>query len=224
MFPAADWEGVADSFLAPIGVDGPLDPRLVAVAYDLELVPVGERAGRSACSRGALIRYPILAPPQRQAGVIAHELGHVALREHGEDWRDERAAAYVGAAILVPRRALLRSLRGHGPDLEALRPMFEHASPELLARRIADVGEYGCTVIYGSGKHRVKRHNPNAPWASTSLQLEPWERALFEETREHGYAEHGTARVWWIAWPGYDHAILLEPEPVARIEAFSHRG
>src|SRR5690606_37959967 len=104
-----------DSFMRPVLVEAPLDPRLWAVPYQFELVPIASRSGRSACTRGDLLRYPALAPPRQQSGIIAHELGHIALRQHGEAWQDERAAAYVGAAILVPRRPLLRALRQHGP-------------------------------------------------------------------------------------------------------------
>jgi hypothetical protein len=212
------WEGVAASFLEPIGVDEPLDPRLLCVPYELELVPMGERSGSSACTRGAYVKFPALALPQRQSGIVAHELGHVALRLAGEDWHDEQAASFVGAAILVPRRPLLRALRRHGANLDALRPIFEHASPELLARRVADVGEYACTVVYGGRHQRVKRHAPNAPWAPWAVAgptLSDEEHALVEDARAHGAAEIHGARAWFIDWPGYPHVIVIDE----RIEA-----
>lgn len=202
MTDPAIWEGVAAAVLAPIG-DLHLDPRHICTAYDLTLEPVAD-TGRSACTRGSIVRYPILAPLQRQAGVIAHELGHVALRDHGEDWRDERAAAYVGAAILVPRRPLLSALRRYGADLDALSPLFEHASPELLMRRVAEVSDYAVTVVSG---RKVVRHALHAPWVRGPL--EPWERDLADVARADGYAERANARAWRVEWPGYEHVLIV---------------
>jgi len=131
--------------------------------------------------------------------------GHVALARHGDE-QSEAAASYVGAAILVPRRPLLRALRRHGPDLTALRSLFPHASWELLARRVADVAEYVCTVVDGD---RVRRHAPHAPWACRPDRLTDTEHALVAAARLDGVAELGDTRAWHIAEPGYDRTILL---------------
>lgn len=192
-----DWEGCANAFLRAIGADDAHhDPRLLAAAYDLELVPVGGRDGRASCTRGRRVYLPVAAAPERQAGVIAHELGHLALEMHGGE-QSEPAASYTGAAILVPRRPLLRALRRHGPDLAALRPLFPHASAELLARRVADVAEYVCTIVDERG---VRRHAPLV-FASLSDALTPDERWLVDRAREAGRAHAAHARAWHVRSP-----------------------
>lgn len=201
----AAWEGTAEAFLRAVGIDVEhRDPRLIAVAYELELVPSLDRSGRASCMRGERVRVPVLAHPQRQAGVIAHELGHVALERHGEE-QSEEGAGYVGAAILVPRRALLRALTCHGPDLPVLCTLFAHASPELLARRVADVGEYECAVVDG---RRVRRHAALVPSAPLDA-LTPLEAVLVREARARGVAEIEGTRAWHLESAGHHRTILL---------------
>lgn len=59
--------------------------------------------------------------------VIAHELGHYALREvaHAElaGAEEERAANYLAAAILAPAESIRRAHRYFGNELRQLRPL-----------------------------------------------------------------------------------------------------
>lgn len=58
---------------------------------------------------------PRLPPPYRRFWV-AHELGHALLARAGEDERDERAADYLGAALMAPYPLA----RAYGDDWRAL--------------------------------------------------------------------------------------------------------
>lgn len=153
-----DWEGCAEQLRAEIAVDDDhVHPKLLVERCELELVD--ERPPTGPCFTGRRIYYDSTARPERQAGIISHELGHFAAQRYGEH-DSERCASYVGAALLVARRALDRSLRSHGWNLELIRPDFQHASPELLARRIADVREAVVTITDG----RRIRARVASPW------------------------------------------------------------
>lgn len=86
-------------------------------------------------------------------GLICHEIAHVLLDRYGLS-QSEKAANYLGAALLVPRRVLDRQLRA-GWDLEALRCSHIYASAELLARRIVDVRS-ASLAIYDEGRFRYR--------------------------------------------------------------------
>ncbi len=195
---AAEWEGVAAAFLAEIGADDmALDPRVVCAAYQLELVPTTASAP-GPCVIDGRIRYRVHERPVRVAGTIGHELGHVALGRHGEP-QSERGAAYVGAAILVPRRPLDAALRRVGWDVERLREAFPYASHELLARRIAEVREAVVTILDG----RRVRARVGSPW----LTPPPGPGLTRDEQRVVRAARETRARVdegWISALPLYD--------------------
>lgn len=204
---AARWEGAAAALLEDVGADDQaLDPRAIAYACGLRLLPTMDRSGLGACMVGTVIRYPAAARPVRQAGVVAHELGHFALDRAGEE-QSEQGAAYVGAALLVPRRALDRELRRHGWDLPALQPGFPHASAELLARRIAEVREAVVTILDG---RRVKARIAS-PWLSApSRALTPLEREAVDVARASGAGVAGEhVRAWHLVEPGYDRVIVI---------------
>lgn len=141
------WEANAEQLRAEIGLDDQhVHPRIIVGKCELELVPTRPRTGP--CYTGTRVYYDPTTGPERQAGTMSHELGHVANQRYGEE-DSERAASYVGAAILVPRRALDRALKKKGWNLDELRRDFEHASAELLARRIADLREAVVTITDG---------------------------------------------------------------------------
>lgn len=195
---AAEWEGVAHAFLEEIGAESlALPPQAIAGAYELELVPTIAGAP-GPCVVDGRIRYRAHERPVRVAGTIGHELGHVALERHGEP-QSERGAAYVGAAILVPRRSLDAALRRVGWDVERLRETFPHASCELLARRIAEVREAVVTIVDG---RRIKAR-VGTPW----LTPPPGPGMTREEQRIVRAAREARARVdegWISAVPIYD--------------------
>jgi hypothetical protein len=91
--------------------------------------------------------------PARIHSFIVHELAHILLDDYGIE-QSERAARYLGAALLVSRRTLDRQLR-RGWDLWELMGLHVNASGELLARRITDVREASLSV-YDNGRFRYR--------------------------------------------------------------------
>lgn len=89
---------------------------------------------------------------RRLHSVIAHECAHEILARYATD--DERSARYLGAALLVPRRALDRQLRA-GWDLERLMAEHVNASAELIARRVTEVRR-ASLAVYDQGRFRYR--------------------------------------------------------------------
>lgn len=192
-----DLEGVARSVLERAGFDDvPVD------AFDLaaELgLPVKWVPGAHGYRIGPRLFVPTNARLARIHGVLAHEIAHVLLDQHGIS-QSERAACYLGAALLVPRRLLARQLRA-GWDLHGLMALHANASAELLGRRIVDVQD-ASFAVYDAGRlrYRIGRHDER-------------ERSLVERALSTGEPErlddlHG-------AWPIIDgrwrRVIVLAP-------------
>ncbi len=110
--------------------------------------PVAYRVGRRLCIPRSATAY---AP--RLHGLVTHEAAHVLLDDYAVK-QSESAAQYLGAALLVPRRALDRDLRG-GWDLRRLLARHPNASAELLARRIVDVRR-ASLALYDDGRFRYR--------------------------------------------------------------------
>lgn len=132
-----DLESVADGAYADAGLDIER-PHVMRLAIAL-LGPGSIRRGpRPIHGPAALLRVGdawriVLSRslPQRYAlFAIAHELGHWLIARHGlvgaagvgDD--EERAADYLGGALLAPRRAFLAARRALGDDLSALAKTF----------------------------------------------------------------------------------------------------
>ncbi len=200
-----EWEGCAEQLRAEIAVDDDhVHPKILVERCELELVEVMSRTGP--CFTGQRIYYDPTARPERQAGTIAHELGHFTSRRYSVD-DTERAASYVGAALLVARRALDRSLRRHGWNHELIRPDFQHASAELLARRIADVREAVVTIVDG----RRLRARVASPWLPLPRpRLSQDEQRVLRAALETGQrVDEGWISATPYLEPGHRRVILI---------------
>lgn len=197
-----DCEGVAAALLGELALDDcVLDPRVIAIACGLRLRPSPHEP---ACLVGMEIVYNPRERPTRQAGTIAHELGHFALRRYGED-DDEQAATRVGAALLVPRRPLDAALRRLGWDLPELRGTFSHASHELIARRVLELREGGL-IVRDSRRERLITSGFLRDHDERDL------RAAARAASESGHsAQIGDARAWAVVEPGFSRALALVP-------------
>lgn len=150
----AELEGLADWVLDYVGLDEP-----PVDAFDLhellDLPPLRWAPGSGGrCDAADQITVGTSTPIRRLHSVIAHECAHSLLRRFRMR-NDERNASYLGAALLVPRRALDRQLRT-GWNLEALRACHINASAELLARRVRDVRRHASVAIYDRGTLRQR--------------------------------------------------------------------
>jgi hypothetical protein len=137
---------------------------------------------------------------QRLHANITHEIAHVRL----DDYRirqSEPAACYLGAALLVPRKALDRDLR-RGWDLHALMGRHVNASAELLARRIVDVRHASLAVYeHGRCRSRVGHHGMGA-----ELERELADEAL---ATERPIRVDGLTGAWPVIGGGYRRVLVL---------------
>lgn len=117
------------------------DPRTLAISYlGLTLIPWPRVRARL---DGGVLWYPAEVDEQAQAYLVAHECGHDLVRgERLEGQHLERVCSRIGCALILPRRAFLRDLRMHGPDLDALAALWPLASRWVIARRVAEVACY----------------------------------------------------------------------------------
>ncbi len=94
---------------------------------------------------------------------IVHELAHFALRTFGKSRLDpdeeERAANYVGAAILAPAKAFRRAHLHFGRELSALRPLAKAfgLSQTSAQLRIAEVFSEDRAVVTANSGHVFAR-------------------------------------------------------------------
>lgn len=102
---------------------------------------------------------------------IAHELGHWALREldsfRGTPAEEERAANYVGAAILAPPRIVARAHRQWG---ERIRPMARAfgLSQTAMVLRLGEVRQDERAIVTRSG-YVLVRSSGAFPWADVPV-------------------------------------------------------
>lgn len=121
-------EGIADAAYEEAGID-PARPHVARLARTLLGPDAIQRGQRPLMGPAALIRVHdswriVLArslPPLHAVFAVGHELGHWLLARHGHCGDDEeRAADYLGAALIAPRRAFLAARRALGDDLPAI--------------------------------------------------------------------------------------------------------
>jgi Zn-dependent peptidase ImmA (M78 family) len=132
---------------------------------------------------------------ERQHGLVAHELGHWALRRAGE-LDTEQAASYVGAALLLPRRQFLRDLSTTRWDLRELRAKHVHCSAELMARRIVAVRD-AVVSIWDGGRLKTRLASPWLP--ESYRRMSRFERELAAEVLATGETIEAGQLVWGFA-------------------------
>ena len=171
-------ESIALSVHRETGLDDPpVDAFELAALCGMTLRPA--RNGRGFAS-DSVIAYPARSRRVRQHGVIAHELGHWALRWAGED-DSEQGADYLAGALLLPRRCLDTDLKNSW-DFSLLRARHVNVSAEMLARRITQVRDAVATIIdHGQVKSRV-----TSPWINGRQwkRMSRWERNLADQALE----------------------------------------
>ncbi len=138
-----EWEGAAAELLDATCTAAPVDVLTLAGACGLE-VRARPRAG--AVLEGTVIWVEERARPERLQGLVAHELGHVAL-DRARLEQSERGATYVGGALRLPRREMLRDLRETAWSIAALRQRHPHASATAIAVRITQL-RTACLALF----------------------------------------------------------------------------
>jgi hypothetical protein len=140
-----EWEGAAAELLDATCTTAPVNVLDLAAACGLD-VQYWARAGAKTDLDAATVWVESRARPERLQGLVAHELGHVALDRAGLE-QSERGATYVGGALRLPRREMLRDLRETAWSLEALRARHPHASATAIAVRITQL-RTACLALF----------------------------------------------------------------------------
>lgn len=102
--------------------------------------------------------------------LVAHELGHIALRWAG--WigtreREERFASFIGAAIIASPEMVRRAYRWFGESIERVAGAF-YITQTSATLRIAEVTHEERAVVRKDGLVRVATFG-GFPWASINI-------------------------------------------------------
>lgn len=147
MHSVEDLEGIARDIHESTGSLLPVDAFELAELCGLDLMPWHRSYG---AYRGDEICYPIRARRQRQHGIIAHELGHFALKRAGLD-DCEASARYLAGALLLPQTPFFHDAIEFDFDLYFLRTRHPNASAEMIAVRLTQVAP-AVAWVWDNGK------------------------------------------------------------------------
>lgn len=142
---AEEWEGAAEELLAATCTSTPVDTLALASACGLHVLS-GALHDATLYRHERVVRVDARARPERLQGLVAHELGHFAL-ERSRLPQSERGATYVGGALRLPRREMLRDLRETVWSITALRERHPHASATAIAVRITQL-RTACVALF----------------------------------------------------------------------------
>lgn len=164
-----------------------------------------EHGGGGSRLAGKRIIVPIRTRLTRVEGLVAHELAHGLLIAFGEQ-ESERAARYLGGALLVPRATLRRDLLATGFDLAALARLWPHVSHELLARRVTELRD-ATGAVFDHGRFRYRFWSP---WAVSTREAEPRETELADlALREGAQVQAEGECATPLLEPGWRRVIVL---------------
>lgn len=194
----ADLEGIAADLHHATGDLLPVDAFELATLCGLELRAWARPQGDLDLEAG-VIRYPGRARVVRQHGVVAHELGHWALAQAGEDHTAEWAARYLAGALLLPRDAFLRDAWACDWDLEQLRRRHPHASAEMVVVRMTQVSP-ACAWVWDDGRVR-RTYGANAGEDVEAIVG----RVLASEVP----LRDGAVRAWPLLERGYRRVVVV---------------
>lgn len=173
-------EGLANAAYREANLD-PEHPHVLRVARALLGPDAIQRGPRPIGGPAALIRvydsWRIIVgravPPRYALFAVGHELAHWLLRRANYDGDDEeRAADYLGAALVAPRVAFVRARRCFGDDLPALAEALSMTETGA-ALRLGEVTRMPLAVVSPA---RVRVRGPDEwAWPSEST-LRGWTR------------------------------------------------
>lgn len=170
-FSPADLEGEAEATYRRLGLD-PAEPTDPVTIAELILGPGSVRSVRASALPGfaALVRVSSSwriyvresVPRDRRSHAVAHELGHAVL-----DDASEADCDLFGAALLAPRRAVVRALRHVGADWSALAHIFG-ISQTCAALRLSEVNGQPIALV---APRRVRVRGEDFAWPETEEEI-----------------------------------------------------
>lgn len=190
---AAFEEGVAIGVLRQLhDPDPPISAFALAKALGLRVQSAPISHARLV---GDVVQINVKVRRERQHGLIAHELGHWALRRAGEP-DGEMAASYVGAALMLPRTPFQADLRATGWDLRQLRAKHVNCSAELIARRIVTLRD-AVVSIWDNGRLKGRVWSPWLP--EGYRRISAFERRLAADVLDRGETIEAGPLLWGFA-------------------------
>jgi hypothetical protein len=157
-----EWEGIAASLLAELELDDAVDPPdalELAALCNLRILP---RCGPARLVDNT-VHVDLRGRPTRVQRDVAHEIGHMLLREHSEP-DSEHGADYVGVALLMPARAFKRALIASGWDLAELARLYPRVPWSWLAARVTHVTD-AVASVWDGGYCTRRIESPWVEWA-----------------------------------------------------------
>lgn len=192
----ATWEGIAGDVLEEAGATAPVSAFALAAACGFTVRPHPLLRARL---DGSTIYVNARARPQRQHGLVAHELGHWALERAAEP-DTELGARYLAGALMLPRLAFDRDLRATGWSLVELQARHPNASAEMIARRVTTLRD-AVASIWDGGRFTAR---VASPWLELGTRPTVQERQLAATTFATGEVQHPAELVWSL--PVFDGA------------------
>jgi hypothetical protein len=129
---------------------------------------------------------------ERQHGLVAHEVAHFAL-DRARERNTERAARYLGGALLLPRTPFERHLRETKWNLVELHERHPNASYEMIGRRIVSLRNAVCVIVDNG---RVTSRTDRSGWCEPYLGRRGWE--LVAEVVVSGKPSNPANLVWAV--------------------------
>lgn len=201
--PWEDWEGAAAELLDATCSSSPVDMRQLATACRVDVRPWRCRDGAQVRFATRTVYVDQAARHERQQGLIAHELGHVALDRSALD-QSERAASYVAGAIRLPWRETLAQLRDTAWSIAAMRKLQPHASATVIGVRTTQLRNAVLSIFDPVGRIRPWRlARPDTPAEIARRPTAVEHRLSAEAWAEQREVRRGEL---CVATPLFDHS------------------
>lgn len=155
---------------------------------------------------GDVIEYDARARPTRQHGLVAHELGHWALRWAGEP-DSEASASYLAGALLVPRRSLERQL-GARWCLVELCAAHPNASCEMIAHRVV-ARRNAVALVVDNGRVRSRIVGARAPASLRRPTVLERDLAALAVSSRMVARHHDRIAAWPVIDGDYERAVVI---------------
>lgn len=205
-----DWkvvEGVARDAVLNIGFSP--EESLVDFAHRIGITVIPGRRFSYMAECDTIVNASASVDCPRDRIRLAHEIGHALLKRAGEDYRSERMAWMVGAALLMPEEEIKARLSSEACDLPSVAKRY-NVSLEALARRVTDVLS-SVARIWDNGK---LSKSIRSPWLKNPSYLEnvatDWESSV-ATSAVNGLRSHEQVHVGVAKSLSWTRVVIVTP-------------